>query len=361
MKHLLVDISAHGFGHLAQTAAVLNALDTEHLRLTLRSLAPEGVLRERIKHPFELIPYQQDNGVIMHDALRVDAQASMDWYSTFHADYSQRKQRAVAELESLQPDLLFADVPYLSLDAAGECAVPALALCSLNWADIFQHYCGHFPGAARIHQQILQAYAQADLFLQATPSMPMTTLSNTRAVAPVALYGEKQPELLQQKTACAAGTRFVLVALGGIGIDYPLADWPRLEKVCWIFPDQALTLLRDDFFPQSLFGLDYVDLLSSSDLVLTKTGYGTQTEAVVNQVPAVCVRRDGWPEQPCLFDWHRQHGEVSFIRWDDIEDGSFVADVEQAFALSWSKPAVLPQGAGEVAGIIGQYLYQLPD
>ncbi|CAG0909677.1 unnamed protein product, partial [Cyprideis torosa] len=118
MKHLLVDISAHGFGHLAQTAAVLNALDSTDIRITIRSLAPEHLLRERIKHPFQLIPYQQDNGVIMHDALRVDAAASMAWYQDFHANYAQRRQQAVRELDALKPDLLFADVPYLSLDAA---------------------------------------------------------------------------------------------------------------------------------------------------------------------------------------------------------------------------------------------------
>ncbi|MEZ5534214.1 MAG: hypothetical protein R3F02_01190 [Thiolinea sp.] len=352
MKHLLVDISAHGFGHLAQTAAVLNALDTRNIRLTIRSLAPERILRERIRHPFQLIPYLQDNGVIMHDALRVDAEASMDWYVHFHAGYEQRKQQAVAELEALQPDLLFADVPYLSLDAAGACAVPSLALCSLNWADIFQHYCGHFPGAAEIHAQILHAYAQAKWFLQATPSMPMDDLSNTRSVAPIALTGKRQPDWLRGKTGCGDKVKFVLVALGGIGIEYPLEQWPQLENVCWIFPDQALTLQRDDFFPQSLFGLDYVDLLSSCDLVLTKTGYGTQTEAVINQVPALCVRRDGWPEQPFLFDWHQQHGEVSFIDWQRIQSGDFADDIAAALKTSWTKPAVLPDGARQTAAII---------
>jgi len=42
MRHLLVDISFHGFGHLSQTAPVLNALRRliPDLRLTVRSAAP---------------------------------------------------------------------------------------------------------------------------------------------------------------------------------------------------------------------------------------------------------------------------------------------------------------------------------
>ena len=128
MKHLVVDISAHGFGHLAQVAAVLNALDCSDIRLTIRSLSPEYLLRERIKHPFELIHYQQDNGMVMHDALRVDAAKTLSWYQAFHRTYPQRKHRAANELEQLQPDLVFADVPYLSLDAANQVDVKSVAL-----------------------------------------------------------------------------------------------------------------------------------------------------------------------------------------------------------------------------------------
>lgn len=352
MKHLVVDISAHGFGHLAQTAVVLNALDIKNIRLTIRSLAPEHVLRERIKHPFELIPYQQDNGVVMFDALRVDAELTMRWYRDFHADYSQRRQQAALDLNSLKADLVFADVPYLSLDAAGLLGVPSIALCSLNWADIFDTYCGHFDGAAKIYAEILNAYAQAELFLQATPSMPMPNLANTLPVATIALSGMRLVDSLRKHVGCNDQAKFILVSLGGIGINFSLEQWPKRDNVYWIFPDQALYLQRDDFFAQSCFGLEYVDLLSSCDLVLTKTGYGTQTEAVINRIPVLCVRRAGWPEQPYLFDWHKLNGEVTFIDWDSVQDGSFAGEFDNILTGAWSKRPVAPDGGLEVAKII---------
>ena len=42
--HLLVDISSHGYGHISQTAAVINELVTlmPELHLTLRCAAPEN-------------------------------------------------------------------------------------------------------------------------------------------------------------------------------------------------------------------------------------------------------------------------------------------------------------------------------
>lgn len=357
MKHLLVDITAHGFGHIAQAAAVLNALECAAVHLTIRSTAPESVLRGRINRPFTLIPYQQDNGMVMHDALRVDVPASMRWYEEFHAGYAERKQQAVRELEALQPDLLFANVPYLSLEAAAAVGVPAVALCSLNWADVFHAYCAHLPGARWIFEEMLNAYVQAEVFLQPAPSMDMHPAITTRPIAPVAQLGRRQPQRLREQARVPDTARFILVALGGLGMIYPLENWPYLDSVYWVFPDSVANgAARPDFLPVSAFGLDYVDLLASCDVVMTKTGYGTQTEAVVNQVPALCIKRLQWPEEPNLPRWHQAHGEVEFVSWQEVQAGDFAGSVMTLLEAAWRKPAVYPNGAAEAAGILRQRL-----
>ncbi len=356
MKHLVVDISAHGFGHVAQTSAVLNALDCTNIRLTIRSSAAENMLRERIRHPFTLIPYQQDSGMLMHDALRVDVAASMRWYADFHANYAARKARAASELEQLQPDLLFANVPYLSLDAAGETGIPAIALCSLNWADVFHAYCGDLPGAARIREEILHAYTQAECFLQPTPSMAMHPAIRTQPIAPIAALGKRNPAWLRQQAELPDHTRCVLVALGGLGMEYPLENWPRIPGVCWIFPEGALTLPRSDFMTASRFGLEYVDLLASCDAVITKTGYGTQTEAVVNRIPTLCINRPGWPEEPNIPNWHQQHGELILTDWQTIQTGAFAQQILALLEMPWEKPLVSPTGASEAAALLDQII-----
>lgn len=352
MKHLLIDISAHGFGHVAQTTAILSRLDCIDIRLTIRSATPEPVLRERIHHPFKLIHYQQDKGMIMKDALHVDTEASMRWYTDFHSNYAQHKYQAMQELETLQPDLLFTNIPYLGLDAAGALGIPAIALCSLNWADVFHAYCGHRPGADNITQAMLHAYQQADVFLQPEPSMTMETSLPARAIAPIALLGHATPGYLLEKSGMPDNTRFVLVSLGGIGLEYPLETWPVISGVSWIFPDAALHLHRPDFLAQSLFKMDYVDLLASCAAVITKTGYGTQTEAVVNQVPALCILRGDWPEEPKLPDWHAQHGNVIFTNWQEIQTGTFASKIQTLLANTWHKPKVSPAGASEAAAIL---------
>ncbi|MBK8455548.1 MAG: hypothetical protein WAQ53_00965 [Thiofilum sp.] len=358
MKHLLVDITAHGFGHLAQTAAVLNALDYPDLTITLRSLAPESILRDRIQHDFHLIPYQQDNGMVMQDALNVDPLKSFQWHQQFHQNYEQKLTQAIQELNQLKPDVLFTDIPYLSLDAAHALAIPSIALCSLNWADVFQTYCGQFAGAEKIHNQIIQAYQKATVFLQPTPSMPMPLLHNTQTIEPLTAQGKAQPDVLRQRLELNTRHKLILVSLGGIGIDYPLNTWPQLDNVVWIFPDEVLTQQREDWKPQSQAQMNYLDLLASCDLILTKTGYGTQTEAVINQVPALCIDRGDWPEQPYLRPWHEQQGEVIYIEWSQILQGKWADTIHHLLAQPWTKPRPSHQGAQQAAAYIKKYLAQ---
>ena len=72
--HLLVDISSHGLGHLAQVAPILNQLTCllPELRLTVRSGLSHERLRARVNGDFAYIQESSDFGFVMLDAVRID-------------------------------------------------------------------------------------------------------------------------------------------------------------------------------------------------------------------------------------------------------------------------------------------------
>jgi len=140
--HLFVDISSHGFGHLAQVAPILNELSRlcAHLQLTIRSGLPPDKLRSRVHCNFVHIPGRSDFGFVMLDAIRIDYAATADAYRAQHADWTQRVAAEANWLTSLHPDLVLTDVAYLPLGGAAQAGIPALSMCSLNWADLFAHF-----------------------------------------------------------------------------------------------------------------------------------------------------------------------------------------------------------------------------
>lgn len=355
-KHLLVDLSSHGFGHFAQTSMVLNALHRLNLpiRVTLRSTLPESIIRERLEMPVTVLHQALDVGMKMHDAVAVDTEASFDYYHTLHKGLAQAVTPEVEGLSALKPDLILANVPYLSLIAAKQLGIPTLAMCSLNWAEIFAGFCQNHPGADQIVAEIRSAYASAEQFLAVTPHMPMPGLENLTAIPPIAHYGQKRTEALRLQIGNEQA-RFVLVNLGGIPTHVSTELWPRLENVYWVVAS-GVDSARDDVISQDAFDLPFIDLLSSCQAVLTKTGYGMLVEATVNQVPVVCIERGDWPEEPALFNWTHDQGYLQTLSMDDFNHGHFADEVMTSLNTCWEKLDADSHGARVAADIIHEYL-----
>ncbi|MGB8517880.1 MAG: hypothetical protein WCD45_08320, partial [Gallionella sp.] len=169
MAHLVVSISGHGYGHVAQTAPILNVLykTCPDLQITIRSSAPLAHLRSRINAPFTHLQSEGDIGMMMTSALDVDAKNSAAAYQKFHADWAARVAAEADLLRELKADFVFANVGYLPLAGAQLAGIHNAAMCSLNWYDIYRHYCGDDA----IAQQIHRCYAHADAFLRTTPGM----------------------------------------------------------------------------------------------------------------------------------------------------------------------------------------------
>lgn len=78
----------------------------------------------------------------------------------------------------------------------------------------------------------------------------------------------------------------------------------------------------------------FPDLLRSVDVVLTKPGYGTFTEAACNGAAVLYLRRDDWPEQDCLIEWLETNARCLELGEVDLASPRLPALLE---AL-WRKP-----------------------
>lgn len=320
--HLFVDISSHGFGHLAITAPVLNALEkiSPNLRLTVRSALPAAKLQQRIRIPYELIASASDFGYVMIDATRIDHEASASAYRQAHANWPARVADETRFLADLKPDLVLTNVSYLPLAAAVAAGIPACSLCSLNWADLFAHFFGHEAWAKAIHSEMLLAYRSAHAFIRITPGMAMNALGNQQSVGPIAALGNKHGLGLN-------GEQAVLVAMGGITHRLPVENWPPIPGVRWLVPGDWKCQHPDAIVSES-FGLSFTDLLCSVDAVITKPGYGTFTEAACNGTPVIYQKREDWPEQDCLIDWLQHNGRCTEIAVHALETGQILPALE---------------------------------
>ena len=343
--HLVVSISGHGFGHVSQTAPVLNLLHQlmPQLRITVRSAVPLKHLRSRIHPPFAHMQSIGDIGMIMSSALDVSKSASVAAYRAFHENWDAQVAAEARLLSDLGADAVFSNVGYLPLAGAQMAGIANAAMCSLNWFDIYRHYAGGDAIAA----QMLSGYMGADVFFRTTPGMAMESLPNLVEIAPIAALGHDRRDELDRQLRLSKDEKLVLVSMGGIDSRLPIERWPRIDGVRWLVQDSWQVDHPDAIVLESL-AMDFRDLLASSDALLCKPGFGSFVEAACSGTPILYADRPDWPESPALVAWLQRNGISREIRREQLQDGN----IAQELSVLWEMPPVtVPQsnGAARVA------------
>ncbi|MCK7579966.1 MAG: hypothetical protein MZV65_32690 [Chromatiales bacterium] len=335
-RHLYVALSGHGFGHLAQVAPVVNAWQRRHpeRRLTIQTALPETVVRTRIPGVSAVVTGEADFGLRMADALTVQIDASLTAYRAFHADWERRLAWQIDRLRTAAPDLILADIPYLTLAAAARFDISARShLCSLNWADVLAAYAPDAPDLDSLARPMLEAYNSAAAFLCPEPSMPMPALRNAHPIGPIGVLGRSQRPRIDHRLGLRANETLVLIGLSGLEMRLSLTHWPRLPGVHWLTPP-GTDAQRDDVHDWTALGaLPMVDLIASCDAFLTKPGYGAFVEAACHGTPVLYVERDDWPEEPGLNRWLHTHGRAQRLSRAQFDQGDLADPLHAVLGL----------------------------
>lgn len=357
MVRLLVDISSHGLGHLAQAAPVVNALHAARpeLDICIRSALPAERLARRIGVPFRHRHGASDFGYVMRSAIDLDLPATAQRYREAHADWPAAVAAEADWLTAEGFDAVLANAAYLPLAGAARAGIPAAGFSSLNWADLFRHNFGGEAWATPILAQMLEAYNAASHFLRVSPGMPMDGFRNRRIVGPICALGRADRAGIARHLGIDADERWLLVAMGGIDFPIDLAAWPRRPGTRYLVPP-ALAIPRGDVTAFDDARVDFADLLASADVTLTKPGYGTFVEAACQGRPLLYVPRgDSWAEEICLTDWLRDHARALPVARGKIACGDLDAALAELAALP-DRPLPVPSGIGEAVELLSALL-----
>ncbi len=330
-----------------------------NLRLTIQTSVPRPFLETRYGADFNHVAEIADFGLRMTSAIGVDLDASAAAYAKLHAHWPAMVEREAARLRAAAPDLVLANVPYVTIAAAARAGIGVVALSSVEWADMYRHYLGHRPEAAAILTQMVEAYAGAEVFLRPAPAMDMPSLANVRDIGPVAVRGRRRRTEAMARLGLGEGTRLGLIAFGGIDHAMDVAGWPRLEGWAWLsslpVPDD-----RQDFRAWETAGLSFSDLAASVDVIITKPGYGTFTEAAMAGTPVLYVPRPDWPECPHLDHWLEANTRALATSLQTMLGPALEAQLQKLFSLP-APPLAEASGINEAVAVLEESLNRVSE
>lgn len=353
LQKIIVDISSHGFGHLAQTAPVINNLiaSYEGLSITIRSEHQPEIVQSFFNFPVHSVRLPAEPSLEMHGPTRVDKEKSLIVINEFHKNWGNNISSRAKELREHKPDLVISNIPYASIEAAKKLMMPVVAMCSYNWFETQQF----LKFGSDLHlNRIKEAYNSASIFLQPTPHMPMPYLSNKKAIGPIARRGINHQALIRRQFKIAPGQKLILVTLGGVAGAREIL-LPERSDFFWIV-ENNIKANNHNVIKANEIQLPFIDILASCDIVLTKEGYGTLVETACNGVKLLMLTRSDWLETPYFVDWAESNASCQILPIDHsllmLEEGLDLL-IKKAPA-----PAVNPKGileaVNEIAIILGK-------
>jgi len=350
--HLLVTVTAHGWGHLSQTVPIVAALRARlpRLRVTLRTGLDPALVGARFASAGVAAPAvvrdDTDFGFVMHDALEIDDERSLARYRALHADRGWLERERDA-LRALRVDAVLSNVGYQPILAAATLGLPAFGASSLNWADLLALRYPDRPGVAPLVAQMRDAYARADALYALQPGLPFDAFAQRVPIAPIGRRGHADRGRLRAALGLPPDGRVMLIAFGGL----PMA----LDTEHWRLPEGWAAVAFTERVVQTptvvdgrVLGVPFLDLLASCDLLVAKPGYGTFAEAGFAGRDTASVPRDGWPEAPWLEAWLARHARLARIDLPALRAGRF-EPVLEAIAAQPARPPADGEGAAQLA------------
>ncbi len=350
--HLAYYITAHGYGHGVRSCDILGAVMTAHpgVRVTVTTDLPESFLRSRLPYAnLAIRPGAFDVGMVQKDSIRVDVAATLTQALELVEERPNLIDYEAEMLRGESADLVVADIPSIPIEAAAEAGIPAVAVGNFSWDWIYAPFVVRDPRWRNVIQLFEEGYRQAKLLLKLPFSPQMAVFQQHVDLPLLAKPGRARRPELAELTGADQNKKWVLLSF--TSLDWAEAALREVEKLdeYEFFTVKPLDWTgRRNIHSIDRMKIGFSDVLASSDMVVTKPGYGILSDCVANAKPILYAEREDFIEYPLLECELKRFLRNTHLPAADLYAGR----LGSALAAIESAPApqeVLPGGGAEKA------------
>ncbi len=315
--------SDFGYGHAARDIALIRELqETLHAEVVVRTGSPAEFMSRSLPD-VEVLQGPNDPGVVM-DGAAVDRERTLaaveQWLSSWEGYITSEK----VFLRDRRIDLVLSDIAPQPFLAAEELGIPSFGISNFTWHLIY----AHLFGKTELTDRVAEAYRAASGALLLPLHEPMMVFRDRREVGLVARGVTRDraelPGLPSGRPLVYLGGgqsldptvfREIKTALSGCTLLVP--SWTDVPGAVRIPPGETETQ----------------DWIAACDLVVSKPGYSTISEAIQAGVPMALFRREGFAEDESLIGGVEGMGIGREVPAAAVLDGSWAEGLESLIEL----------------------------
>lgn len=319
--------SDYGYGHAARDIALIRRLRQESdAHVHVRAGRAAAFMAQSLP---DVLVFEGENdvGVVMQSAS-VDPQATEEMLHAWTSSWEVYVRAEEQFCREQQVDLIVSDIapqPFLVAERLG---VPGVAISNFSWHLIYTHLFGKTEAT----EEIREAYRSAEGALVLPLHEKMEVFRERWETGLLSREATRSRE--EMRRCFGLSEDDVLVYLGaGWSMDVSLAACiERLRKIgvkCLVSSNRT----SEHAICIPAIETETQDYIAMCDLVVTKPGYSTVSEAIQAGVPMLLYRREGFAEDDAIIDPVEKNGIGRAISYGDLCEGVWMDEIDALLSL----------------------------
>jgi hypothetical protein len=294
MTNICFYISDYGYGHASRDIAIIRRLSNElnGVKIYIKTDGPFHFVRQSLPQKnVKIIQIKNDVGVVFKEnSVTIDRERTKkmldEWIDSWD-DYIQG-ERKFCETHNI--DLVLSDItpqPFILADKLG---IPGIAISNFTWHYIFYNLFGDIP----LTEQIKEAYQCANIALTLPFNEDMNIFKKKKEISLVSREITVDRRDMRRKCGISDDELLVYVGVGKSFNPSFMRSMKPIEALnvkFLISSDAELPFENVIRIPNS--ETETQNYIAMCDLIVSKTGYGTVSEAVRAKIPMFLLERDG--------------------------------------------------------------------
>ena len=319
MKTIAYYISDYGYGHASRSIAIIRGLldvnPTIHIVICTSfatSFLKQSLCSKRIS--FRII--NTDVGYYLNEkTIRPDTSKINNEYELFVQNWRKKFNKEFEFLQQKQIDLVISDISPLPFEAAKQLNIPTVGVSNFTWYTAYKNIIDE--NQLRVFKK---AYKEMGHFYLLAGSNEYELKCKKNNYSFFARKVDlKEVTRIKERFNPNQDKKIIYFGLGmkinNVDIN-SLSLWSSRD--CVFIVSSNVNIKRENVFTIPYDYTESQNYIAASDLVISKAGWGTVSEAVVNQVPLLILNRKELKEDQNTIKYIKENNLGDIIEWEEF-------------------------------------------
>lgn len=319
MKKMAFYISDYGFGHAARSISIIRELLNlrSNIHFVICTSFATTFLKQSLPSPnVSFRSTQTDVGYFLNEqSIKPDIEKIVQEYNVFVENWKEKVEGEKKFLLEEKIDFVISDISPLPFEAASELGILSVGISNFTWYTAYKGI---------IEEERLDifktAYEKMNYFFQLAGYKERDWLANKRYYSFYARKVNSMEVERIKKLVNPDGSKVVIFF--GLGMKVNNLDVQSLplwnSANCVFIVSSNVKIHKENVFSIPFEDTESQNYIAASDLVISKAGWGTISEAVVNGIPLLILNRKELKEDQNTISYIREHQLGEVIEWEEF-------------------------------------------